>query len=46
MTTKKNADYHGYGLKSIRYSVEKYNGYMNVTVRDTWFRLELILPEA
>lgn len=45
-TTKKNADYHGYGLKSIRYSVEKYNGYMNVTVRDTWFRLELILPEA
>jgi sensor histidine kinase regulating citrate/malate metabolism len=29
--TSKNEDGHGYGLKNIRQSVEKYNGYMKLT---------------
>ena len=43
-TTKADKQYHGYGLKSIRYSVERYHGYFNVTVKDNWFRLELLFP--
>lgn len=44
-TTKKNKEYHGFGLKSIKYSVEKYGGYLNTGVRDGWFRVEMILPK-
>lgn len=44
ITTKRNTEYHGYGLKSIRYSVEKYDGYINVGIKDNWFRLEMLLP--
>jgi len=45
-TTKKNADYHGYGLKSIKYTVEQYGGFLNTGVADHWFRLEILLPKA
>ena len=31
-TTKKDKEYHGYGLKSILHAVQKYDGYMNVNV--------------
>ena len=43
-TTKKDKEYHGYGLKSIRHAVQKYGGYMNVHGEGHWFRLEMILP--
>lgn len=43
-TTKADKRYHGYGLKSIRSTVEKYDGQMNMNVQDQWFRLEMILP--
>lgn len=43
-TTKKDKRYHGYGLKSIQYSVQKYKGYFNVNVKDHWFRVELLFP--
>ncbi|CUQ52397.1 MULTISPECIES: ATP-binding protein [Hungatella] len=45
-TTKADKRYHGYGLKSICYAVEKYEGYMNVEVTDNWFRLEILFPKA
>lgn len=44
-TTKKNAAYHGFGLKSIKHTVEKYGGYLNTGVLDGWFRLEIIIPK-
>lgn len=44
-TTKKNAAYHGFGLKSIKHTVEKYGGYVNTGVLDDWFRLEIIIPK-
>lgn len=44
ITTKTDKGYHGYGLRSIRYAVEKYGGYMNVVSEDKWFRLEILLP--
>ncbi|WP_413509257.1 ATP-binding protein [Carnobacterium maltaromaticum] len=43
-TTKKNKDYHGYGLKSIDYIAGKYEGNMNVSVKNNWFLLKVLLP--
>lgn len=43
-TTKSDKDYHGYGLKSIRYAVHKYGGYFNMNEKDHWFRLEMLFP--
>lgn len=43
-TTKKDKDYHGYGLKSIKMIVEKYNGDLSVIIEDNVFNLNLFLP--
>lgn len=43
-TTKLDTHYHGYGLKSIRYTVRKYNGVMNVNQKDNWFELKILIP--
>lgn len=44
VTTKKDKAYHGYGMKSIRYTVEKYNGSMNVSAGENQFTLSLLIP--
>ncbi len=44
-TTKSNRQYHGYGIKSIKYSIEKYGGFVNITNENNWFRVEMIIPE-
>ena len=44
LTTKKNKAYHGFGLKSIRYSVEKYHGTMEVKTEDHWFIINILIP--
>lgn len=44
VTTKKNKDNHGFGLKSIYYIVEKYNGVLHFSVKDDMFLLEIALP--
>ena len=43
-TTRKDARYHGYGMKSIQSIVEKYNGSMTVKAQDGWFELRILLP--
>ena len=43
-STRKDARYHGYGMKSIRSVVEKYNGSMTVKAEDGWFELRLLFP--
>ncbi|MGO2962512.1 MAG: ATP-binding protein [Carnobacterium maltaromaticum] len=43
-TTKTNKDYHGYGLKSIDYIAGKYEGNMNISVKNNWFLLKVLLP--
>ena len=35
--------YHGFGLKSIRYTAEKYHGFMNVETANGIFLLRIIL---
>jgi len=43
-TSKEDKDYHGYGLKSIRYLVEKYGGSISVTTERDIFKLNLLIP--
>ncbi len=42
--TRKDARYHGYGMKSIRSIVEKYEGSMTVKIQNGWFELRVLLP--
>lgn len=44
VTTKPDTFNHGYGLKSIRYSIEKYGGVVNVGNKDNWFELKILIP--
>ena len=43
-TTKKDRNYHGYGLKSMRSTVQKYNGSVRVEAKDGWFELRILIP--
>ena len=44
VTTKKQAEFHGYGLKSLRHTVHKYGGEVDIDVEDQWFRLKILIP--
>ena len=43
-TTKQNRSYHGFGLRSIQMTAEKYGGEMSVHAQDNLFSLDVILP--
>ena len=43
-TTKQNAGYHGYGLKSIQHAAQKYGGSMTLHAKDHWFTLQVLIP--
>ncbi|XME01371.1 ATP-binding protein [Lachnospiraceae bacterium C1.1] len=43
-TTKHDRNNHGFGLKSISYAVEKYNGSMSVSTSNNWFELKILMP--
>ena len=45
-TTKTDRQNHGFGLKSIRAVVEKYNGSVDFGVNQNWFELKILLPRA
>ncbi len=45
-TTQDDEQQHGYGVKSIRYTVEKYGGTLNIETIDNWFRLEILFSAA
>lgn len=44
ITTKKEKSYHGYGIKSLKYTTEKNDGTMTIHTEDQWFILRIILP--
>ena len=46
VTTKADKGNHGFGLKSIRYTLEKYHGMLNIAVNDSWFELKMLIPTA
>jgi len=43
-TTKKDKNYHGYGIKSIRYTAEHYGGSVSIEENNNWFYLRVLLP--
>lgn len=44
VTTKKEKEYHGYGLKSIQYTVNKYEGAVSINTENHWFELKILIP--
>lgn len=44
VTTKKQAEFHGYGLKSLRHTVHKYGGELDINAEDNWFSLKILIP--
>lgn len=44
ITTKKDKRDHGYGMKSIRYTAEKYNGTITVSGENQIFTLQILVP--
>ena len=44
LTTKKEKDFHGYGIKSIRYTVNKYDGAVSIDTKENWFELKILIP--
>ena len=43
MSRKKDAQYHGYGLKNIQQTVEKYHGTVNITHDPAYFQVKILL---
>ena len=43
-TTKPDKQNHGFGVKSMKYIVKKYGGYINFSAEDNTFRVEIVLP--
>ena len=46
VTTKADKASHGFGLKSIRYTVEKYHGNVTFNVSKNWFELNILIPRG
>lgn len=44
VTTKADKNFHGYGVKSIKTTAERYDGNMTITVQNNWFTLCLLFP--
>ncbi|MBE5826830.1 MAG: sensor histidine kinase [Butyrivibrio sp.] len=46
VTTKADKGNHGFGLKSIRYTVEKYHGTITFGQNKNWFELKILIPQG
>ncbi len=46
VTTKADKTSHGFGLKSIRYTVDKYHGTVTFDVNKNWFELKILIPRG
>lgn len=44
ITTKNEKMFHGYGLRSLRYSVHKYEGEIDINTKNNWFNLKILFP--
>lgn len=43
-TSKTDKDNHGFGLKSMRFIVQKYGGNLTVSTRDNMFIVDIVIP--
>lgn len=44
VSTKDDKKLHGYGIKSIKYTIDKYGGAVNINTEDNWFDVKMIIP--
>ncbi len=44
VTTKGDTQMHGYGVKSIKQTVEKYHGHLDIEQDSVWFRITALIP--
>ena len=44
LTTKRNKKHHGYGIKSIRYTANRYDGAVYINTDDNWFDVKIAIP--
>lgn len=44
ITTKRDRNLHGFGLRSMKYIVKKYDGFFNITQEDGCFSLKFLFP--
>jgi len=44
ITTKGNKKLHGFGLRSMKYIVRKYDGFLNISEEDGCFSLKILMP--
>lgn len=44
VSTKGDKRFHGYGLRSMRYLVKKYDGCLNISEEDGCFSLKILIP--
>jgi hypothetical protein len=44
ISTKEQNGFHGYGIKSIRYTVAKYGGVVDIQTEHHWFDLQVMIP--
>lgn len=44
VTTKADSQMHGYGVKSIKQTVEKYHGHLDMEQDENWFRITALIP--
>ncbi|MCX4314336.1 MAG: GHKL domain-containing protein, partial [Clostridia bacterium] len=46
ITRKQSKAYHGFGLKSVKHTVEKYDGVLRVSADDGIFNVKILFPLA
>lgn len=44
VTTKKDREYHGFGLKSIKHTLKRYDGALNIEEADGCFFVTMVIP--
>lgn len=45
ITTKtKKKEFHGFGIRSIQYTVNKYDGAVSISQKENWFELKILIP--
>ncbi len=45
LTTKGSDLYHGYGIKSIKYTANRYDGAVYINAENNWFDLKIAIPK-
>ncbi|MFT4145639.1 MAG: ATP-binding protein [Mobilitalea sp.] len=46
VTTNKDKDYHGFGMKSIKYLVDKYSGELSIKLNGDIFNINIVFPKV